>query len=54
MKNLRNPPIVIDRRPRCGVRAIGIKDEYACDRERGHDGEHEAFYGWSGESVVWA
>lgn len=46
-------PIQVDTRPRCGVLASGGTGIF-CDKPRGHEGQHEAYYGWSGKVEVWS
>lgn len=50
--------IEVDRRPRCQslhqVHAGHHTYTLRCDQHAGHDGEHEAYYGWTGRPEVWS
>ena len=50
--------IKVDRRPRCkSVHEFGGGHHtyvLRCDQPVGHDGDHEAYYGWTGRSEVWS
>lgn len=50
-----HPGIKVDRRPLCRAIYIPANGESVwCDRPVGHDGDHEAYYGWTGRSEVWS
>ena len=43
--------IKVDTRLKCNQRHP--KQPLWCDMPRGHDGEHEAYYGWNGRCERW-